>query len=95
MESPWGSIDVSNDGDMLQLDVDWSKVRIDSSLSGLIDVEYSEDGVTLKSALNGNGLLVVENGKLRVLQGQPNSLLACTENGFSWLPYSDCANACE
>ena len=20
---------------------------------------------------------------------------SCTENGFTWLPYSDCANACE
>ena len=95
-DSPSGSINVEP-GDTFTLDVDWSQVQIDSSLAGLIDIEYLEDGggVRLKSALSGNGLLVVENGNISILEGQANCLLACTENGFSWVPYSDCANACE
>ena len=71
--------------------------QIDPSLEDLIEIEYLEDGqgIRLKSALEGNGLLAVENGKIRALEGQTNCLLACTENGFSWMPFSDCANACD
>jgi len=83
--------------DVFTLDVNWSQVVVDPSLSGLVAIEYLPGGagIKLKSALSGNGILVVSNGNISVLEGQENCLLACTGGGFSWLPYADCQNACD
>ena len=96
-ESPTNSVLIDSD-DTFMLDVNWSQIKLDPSLQNLIDIEYLNDGsgIVLKSALSGNGVVIMENGTMTLLEGEPNCLLACTGDGsYSWIPYSTCENACE
>lgn len=96
-ESPSESILIDYD-ETFMFDVNWSQIKLDPSLQDLIDIEYLDDGsgIVLKSAWSGNGVVVLENGTLSLLQGEPNSLLACTsDGGYAWIPYSTCENACD
>ena len=73
------------------------KIDIDPSLEGLITIENTGTQLLLKLAIEGSGLMKIENGQVSVLEAPAGGkyLLACDNGTFSWVEYADCENACD
>ena len=73
------------------------KIEIDPSLEGLITIENTGTQLLLKLAIQGSGLMKIENGQVSVLEAPAGGkyLLACDNGTFSWVEYADCENACD
>ena len=74
-----------------------SKIEVDESISSLITLEKQETQILIKSALQGSGLLAVQNGIITPIEAPTSGkyLLACNDGVLSWMEYSDCENACK
>jgi hypothetical protein len=74
------------------------KIEIDEKLASFLKFEPSEDNskLLLKPAIEGTGLLAIQNGEFQVIEAPTSgSFLLTVNNGaFSWEPVSDCENAC-
>ena len=73
-----------------------NKLVVDASISDLITLEDTGSTLNIKSALNGSGLLKIENGKISSLTPPSggNYLLACSNGQFTWVEYANCEDAC-
>ena len=74
-----------------------SKIEVDESISSLITLEKQETQILIKSALQGSGLLAIQNGIITPIEAPTSGkyLLACNDGVLSWMQYSDCENACK
>lgn len=87
-----GKIKLTDDGNFGFLQ---QKLIVDSSISALLTLEVVGQQLVIKSAIQGSGLLKVENGVVSVLSA-PNekSVLVGDANGFSWMGIAECETAC-
>ena len=74
-----------------------TKINVDPSIAGLITLEKQDNQILIKSALEGSGLLAIQDGKITTISApsEGQHLLACKNGAFSWIQASDCENACE
>lgn len=74
------------------------KIEIDEKLASFLKLEPSEDNskLMLKPAIEGTGLIAIQNGAFQVIEAPTSgSFLLTVNNGaFAWEPVSDCENAC-
>lgn len=50
---------------------------------------------TISLDVNGNGILMINNGSLSVIPSpQGNAVLTCIGGSIQWVPFSDCESAC-
>lgn len=70
------------------------KIQVDSSIASLITLDKQADKIVIKSAIQGSGIMLVNNGQISLLQASGNCVLACQGGVIKWIPYSDCENAC-
>lgn len=71
-----------------------AKIDVDPSISSFITLDKQDDKILIKSAIQGSGILVVNNGAISLLQASGNAVLACKDGTLTWIPYADCDNAC-
>ncbi len=74
-----------------------SKINVDPSIAGLITLDKQANQILIKSALQGSGLLAVQNGVITPISAPSSGkyLLACNQGNFAWMQYKDCENACQ
>ena len=74
------------------------KIIIDEKLASFLKLEPSEDNATLllKPAIEGTGLIAIQNGAFQVIEAPTSgSFILTVNNGaFGWEPVGDCENAC-
>jgi hypothetical protein len=74
------------------------KLEIDQTLATFLILEPSEDNskLMLKPAIEGTGLLAIQNGEFQVIEAptEGSFILTVNNGAFSWEPVSDCENAC-
>lgn len=74
------------------------KLVIDEKLASFLKLEPSEDNSTLllKPAIEGTGLIAIQNGAFQVIEAPTSgSFILTVNNGaFAWESVSDCENAC-
>ena len=94
-------IDLLN-ADMVSVDVNdspgylYQKILIDSSISSLLTIQNTGSALKIASALQGSGILLCNNGTITPLAiPNGNAVLVASNGTLSWIPYSDCANACQ
>lgn len=71
-----------------------SKIEVDSSIASLITLDKQADKIVIKSAIQGSGIMLVNNGAVSLLQASGNAVLACQSGVIKWIPFADCENAC-
>lgn len=74
-----------------------TKIQVDSSISGLITLDKQPNQILIKSALQGSGLLAIQNGVITPIEAPASGkyILTCNEGVFGWMQYRDCENACK
>lgn len=74
-----------------------SKINVDPSIAGLITLDKQANQILIKSALQGSGLLAIQNGVITPISAPSSGkyLLACNQGNFAWMQYKDCENACQ
>lgn len=87
-----GKIKLTDDGNLGFLQ---DKLIVDSSIASLLKLEVVGQQLLIKSAIEGSGLLKVENGVVSVLSApSEKSVLVGDATGFSWMGIADCQSAC-
>jgi hypothetical protein len=72
------------------------KIVVDQNLAPFLDIENTGTQLNLKLTATGSGLMILENGRISVLNAPwGNAVLACSNGSFSWIPYSECENSCD
>lgn len=73
------------------------KIAVDASIASLIAIEEGQGQLLIKSVLEGSGLLAVQNGTITPISAPAsgNFILACNDGAISWMPYSNCEDACK
>lgn len=70
------------------------KISVDDSISDLIKLDKQENQILIKSKLQGSGLLILENGKIKKLTApEGNVVLTCNNGSFGWMQYDTCKNS--
>jgi hypothetical protein len=54
-----------------------SKIEVDSSIASLITLDKQADKIIIKSAIQGSGIMLVNNGTVSLLEASGNGVLAC------------------
>ena len=72
------------------------KINVDSSISQLITLEKQNSQILIKSALSGNGIMIINNGQISTvaIPTDGNYVLTNTSGTLGWVAYSDCDYAC-
>ena len=101
-ETEQGGLDFKSNGKVKCSEQDTAdflntKIQVDSSISGLITLDKQPNQILIKSALQGSGLLAIQNGVITPIEAPASGkyILACNEGVFSWMQYRDCENACK
>lgn len=72
-----------------------SKLVVDESAAGLIQLVPEGNVLKIKSALQGSGIMILNNGKVETLAAPGGkAVLVCDGGTFAWVEYGDCENAC-
>ena len=77
------------------LDYLHNKIFVDSSIASLIRLIKNTNDIKIASALQGTGILFIQNGTITVIPAPAGNAVLASQNGqLSWLPYADCDFAC-
>jgi hypothetical protein len=72
-----------------------SKLVVDESAAGLIQLVPEGNVLKIKSALQGSGIMILNDGKVSTLAApEGKAVLVCNGGTFAWVEYGDCENAC-
>ena len=72
-----------------------TKITVSNNLSSFITLNTGGSSVELDSAIQGTGVLVVQNGQISVLQPSGNAVLGSSGGNLTWIPYAECELACD
>lgn len=72
------------------------KIVIDPSISSLIALQNTGTQLKIKSAIEGSGIMIVNNGSITLLQAPSGKAVLVSQNGsLSWKEFAPCETACE
>lgn len=72
-----------------------AKIKIDSSLASLITLENTGSELIIKSAIQGSGIMLVNNGQISLLQApQGKAVLVADGGSIGWKEYGTCQDSC-
>lgn len=73
-----------------------TKIVVDSSIASLIALQDTGTQLKIKSAIEGSGIMLINNGQISLLQAPTGKAVLVAEGGsLSWKQFGTCQDSCQ